>query len=256
MYRIRSSSGEEAVFKTLEEFNAAVRSGIIAAEDEIFHSRANKWLDVRSHPHYRSALGLGEENGNGHAPRLTPPSSAKPTPQSIWCSGGTAVLSKPARQHSGQRPAIGTAPRPDLGDSQKQPALTSSGARPALTQARPALNGPATGTEADDRRRRLRRLRRTRPWLPSRWRLRRAPSLRLPLLLLRQSPRLRPSQRRARNCSSSMWIFPSPSRHRSRNRLRMNSSSRAMALIARSAIRTGIGPSTTARPSTSCPAPN
>ena len=49
MYRIRSSSGEEAVFKTLEEFNAAVRSGIIAAEDEIFHSRANKWLDVRSH---------------------------------------------------------------------------------------------------------------------------------------------------------------------------------------------------------------
>lgn len=144
MYRIRSSSGEEAVFKTLEEFNAAVRSGIIAAEDEIFHSRANKWLDVRSHPHYRSALGLGEENGNGHAPRLTPPSSAKPTLSPFGVQAAPPSLSKPARQHSGQRPAIGTAPRPDLGDSQKQPALTSSGARPALTQARPALNGPAT----------------------------------------------------------------------------------------------------------------
>jgi hypothetical protein len=242
MYRIRSSSGEEAVFKTLEEFNAAVRSGIIAAEDEIFHSRANKWLDVRSHPHYRSALGLGEENGNGHAPRLTPPSSAKPTLSPFGVQAAPPSLSKPARQHSGQRPAIGTAPRPDLGDSQKQPALTSSGARPALTQARPALNGPATAPKPTIRRP-LRRLPRTRPWMPSRWRLRRAPSLRLPLLLLRRQSRLlRPSQRRARNCSSSTWNFPSPSQHRSRNQLRMNSSSRAMGLIARSAIRTGIGP--------------
>ena len=144
MYRIRSSSGEEAVFKTLEEFNAAVRSGIIAAEDEIFHSRANKWLDVKSHPHYRSALGLGEENGNGHAPRLTPPSSAKPTLSPFGVQAAPPSLSKPARQHSGQRPAIGTAPRPGLGDSQKQPALTSSGVPSTLTQARPALNGPAT----------------------------------------------------------------------------------------------------------------
>jgi len=144
MYRIRSSSGEEAVFKTLEEFNAAVRSGIIAAEDEIFHSRANKWLDVRSHPHYRSALGWDEESGNGNGPRHTAQGTAKPTLSPFGIQTAPPSLSKPARQHSGQRPAIGTAPRPDLGDSQKQPGLTSSGARPALTQARPALNGPAT----------------------------------------------------------------------------------------------------------------
>jgi hypothetical protein len=144
MYRIRSSSGEEAVFKTLEEFNAAVRSGIIAAEDEIFHSRANKWLDVKSHPHYRSALGLGEENGNGHAPRFTPPGSAKPTLSPFGVQAVPPSLSKPARQHSGQRPAIGTAPHPATGDSQKQPALTSSGVRPALTQVRPPLNSPTT----------------------------------------------------------------------------------------------------------------
>jgi len=143
MYRIRSSSGEEAVFKTLEEFNAAVRSGIIAAEDEIFHSRANKWLDVKSHPHYRSALGLGEENGNGHAPRLTPAGSAKPTLSPFGVQAAPPSLSKPARQHSGQRPAIGTAPRPATTDSLKQPAVTSSGVRPALTQVRPQLNSPA-----------------------------------------------------------------------------------------------------------------
>ena len=144
MYRIRSSSGEEAVFKTLEEFNAAVRSGIIAAEDEIFHSRANKWLDVRSHPHYRSALGWDEENGNANGARHTAQGTAKPTLSPFGVQTAPLSLSKPAGQHSGQRPAIGTASRPDLGDSQKQPALTSSGARPALTQARPALNGPAT----------------------------------------------------------------------------------------------------------------
>src|SRR5262245_24699174 len=140
MYRIRSSSGEEAVFKTLEEFNAAVRSGIITAEDEIFHSRANKWLDVKSHPHYRSALGWDEENGNGNGPRHTPPGTAKPSLSPFGVQAAPPSLTKPARHHSGQRPAIGTAPRPAIGDSQKQPALTSSGARPALTQVRPSLN--------------------------------------------------------------------------------------------------------------------
>jgi hypothetical protein len=141
MYRIRSSSGEEAVFKTLEEFNAAVRSGIITADDEIFHSRANKWLDVRSHPHYRSALGLAEEQANGNGSRLTPPGTAKPTLSPFGVQAAPPSLSKPARQHSGQRPAIGSPLRPAITDSQKQPALGSSGVRPALTQVRPALNG-------------------------------------------------------------------------------------------------------------------
>ena len=143
MYRIRSSSGEEAVFKTLEEFNAAVRSGIITAEDEIFHSRANKWLDVGSHPHYRSALGW-DENGNGTGPRPTAPGTAKPTLSPFGVQAPPPSLSKPARQHSGQRPAIGvSAPRPAITDNPNLPGLTNSGSRPALTEARPALNTPA-----------------------------------------------------------------------------------------------------------------
>jgi hypothetical protein len=55
MYRIRSGSGAEAVYNSLEEFTAAVRRGEVAPEAEIFHSRANRWLDVKSHPHYRGA---------------------------------------------------------------------------------------------------------------------------------------------------------------------------------------------------------
>ncbi len=61
MYRIRSGSGAEAVYNSLEEFNAAVRRGAVAPEDEIFHLRANRWLDVKSHPHYRLAI-----SGAGH----------------------------------------------------------------------------------------------------------------------------------------------------------------------------------------------
>ena len=56
MYRIRSTSGTEAVYDSLEEFTVAVRRGYVAPEDEIFHQRANRWLGVNSHPHYRSAI--------------------------------------------------------------------------------------------------------------------------------------------------------------------------------------------------------
>jgi hypothetical protein len=142
MYRIRSSSGEEAVFKTLEEFNAAVRSGIITAEDEIFHSRANKWLDVKSHPHYRSALGW-DDNGTGSGPRPTPAGTAKPTFSPFGVQVAPPSLSKPARHHSGQRPAIGvSAPRPAITDNPNPSGLTNSESRAGLTQARPALNTP------------------------------------------------------------------------------------------------------------------
>ena len=76
MYRIRSASGSEAVYNSLEEFHAAVRRGEVDAEDEIFHTRANRWLDVKSHPHYRSAVGW---NGSGE-PSLppAPPGAAHP----------------------------------------------------------------------------------------------------------------------------------------------------------------------------------
>lgn len=142
MYRIRSSSGEEAVYKTLEEFNAAVRSGIITAEDEIFHLRANKWLDVKSHPHYRSALGA-DENGAGSGHRPTPPGTAKPSLSPFGVQAAPPSLSKPARHHSGQRPAIGvSAPRPAITDNPNQPGPTNSASGPGLTQARPALNTP------------------------------------------------------------------------------------------------------------------
>lgn len=74
MYRIRSAAGAEANYSSLEEFTAAVRRGLVAPEDEIFHTRANRWLDVKSHPHYRTAL----EGAPPAAP--TPRPMAAPSP--------------------------------------------------------------------------------------------------------------------------------------------------------------------------------
>ncbi len=78
MYRIRSASGSEAVYNSLEEFHAAVRRGEVAAEDEIFHTRANRWLDVKSHPHYRSAVGW---NGSPEVSQPAAPPVASPAPR-------------------------------------------------------------------------------------------------------------------------------------------------------------------------------
>lgn len=77
MYRIRTAAGSEATYNSLEEFTAAVRRGAVVPEDEIFHTRANRWLDVKSHPHYRSAIEgwSGAPGAAAAAPAATPSSS-------------------------------------------------------------------------------------------------------------------------------------------------------------------------------------
>lgn len=73
MYKIRTAEGNETVYDSLEEFSAAVRRGAVTPNDEIFHTRAGRWLDIKSHPHYRSAITLaggpgGSPAGVGSAP--------------------------------------------------------------------------------------------------------------------------------------------------------------------------------------------
>jgi outer membrane biosynthesis protein TonB len=152
MYRIRTSSGEEQVFKTLEEFNAAVRNGSISADSEIFHSRADKWLDIKTHPHYRSALdpahGAPKSDGAGTRKPLVSPSGIQPglftgAPPSLSKSGirpAVNLPNPPQVGQSGARQAIGNGPVPPKVNSgtrpsaapMKEPALHQSGTRAAL----------------------------------------------------------------------------------------------------------------------------
>lgn len=55
MYRIRLTTGEEAVFRTVEELALAVRSGVVSPKSEVFHKAANRWLPVELHPDYQTA---------------------------------------------------------------------------------------------------------------------------------------------------------------------------------------------------------
>lgn len=90
MYKIRTAEGNETVYDSLEEFSAAVRRGAVTPNDEIFHTRAGRWLDIKSHPHYRSAITMA--NGAGGSP--------------------AGVGSVPASPQAGAGPAPAPAPAP------------------------------------------------------------------------------------------------------------------------------------------------
>ena len=52
--KVRNPSGSEFSFHTPEEFSHEVVRGIITAEWEIFHNKANHWLSVSEHPAFQA----------------------------------------------------------------------------------------------------------------------------------------------------------------------------------------------------------
>jgi hypothetical protein len=128
MYRIRSASGNEVSYNSLEEFSAAVRRGEVHPEDEIFHTRANRWLDVKSHPHYRSALTWHHHE----------PSAAATAPRAPGSAGAGSPAAAPARPAPGssaskaqvfERPVVRIAPQTTV-RPQLQPAAPAPQAEP------------------------------------------------------------------------------------------------------------------------------
>ncbi len=144
MYRIRSAAGTEAVYNSLEEFSAAVHRGAVHPEDEIFHTRANRWLDVKSHPHYRSALDWSGPVSAPAAPAPTPP-----PPPMRTAPAQTPVATSSSRAQVFERPQVKAAPqttlRPQLqaASAPKLPAPASlTPAAPASTPAPARPSGP------------------------------------------------------------------------------------------------------------------
>jgi len=125
MYRIRSVSGTEAVYNSLEEFTAAVRRGAVTPDDEIFHSRANRWLDVKSHPHYRSAInwsGPLSADAIFAAPPAPPaPKPAAPAAAGPRHGGGLQPPRQVAEIPAAPRPAGATVLRPQLSATPPSP---------------------------------------------------------------------------------------------------------------------------------------
>ena len=147
MYRIRSASGNEVSYGSLEEFSAAVRRGEVHPEDQIFHTRANRWLDVKSHPHYRSATTWhGHEPAAAAAPRA-PAQPTAPAPAPAPAPARPAPSAPPSSSSRAQvfeRPVIRSAPqttvRPQLQPAPAAPvpapeAVTAQRAEAASTVA-------------------------------------------------------------------------------------------------------------------------
>ena len=120
MYRIRRESGEEVTFGSVDEFGAAVAAGVVTAKAEIFHARAEKWLPIASHPHFK----LAQDRING---------AAAPKPP-VRTPGLTASGQRPAVGASGQRPAIGA--------SGQRPAVTAPQQGVPPTAASPTSSAP------------------------------------------------------------------------------------------------------------------
>ena len=151
MYRIRSASGTEAVFKSLEEFTAAVRRGEVAPEDEIFHSRANRWLDVKSHPHYRSAINWSgplsaDAIFSGPATPVPPAPPPRQAPQPVSAHNGQQVRLQVAEIPAAAKPAVTNVYRPQL-VAEKPAQSPQSSATPAPAAA-PAPLAPSPAVKS------------------------------------------------------------------------------------------------------------
>ena len=95
MYRIRLASGQEQVYRSIQELTAGVQRGEVTAESEIYHQRTERWLSIESHPHYRMAVEGGTATRQSRL-KFTRPSSPI--------------------TNSGVRPTPPAAERPDQGD--------------------------------------------------------------------------------------------------------------------------------------------
>lgn len=55
MFRVRLPSGEEAVYRSIEELALGISSGVVSEQAEIFHSTNQQWLPIARHPQFEAA---------------------------------------------------------------------------------------------------------------------------------------------------------------------------------------------------------
>jgi hypothetical protein len=58
MYRIELSPGEETAFRSIEELAVAIKRGVVTSHARIWHNASGKWLPIEFHPHYKIAASM------------------------------------------------------------------------------------------------------------------------------------------------------------------------------------------------------
>jgi len=144
MYRIRTASGQEQLYRSIQELTAGVQRGEVTADAEIYHQRSERWLSVQTHPHYKMAVDGGATTPRSPRLKLTrpatpaPTSGVRPTPPAAQQPGQTDLeelnrllvlldpLPTPAQRAEPEPPALalvrsGPAPVPPMSvDDQPQ----------------------------------------------------------------------------------------------------------------------------------------
>jgi hypothetical protein len=127
MYRIEVKSGEEVVFRTIEELATGIRNGFVTPRARIYHAASQKWLPIEFHPHYKKAL-AGDFTPTPPAPQAS--LAAMPTPTFAFPSAAPAPVpsspaASPAAPPASAAPVI-TAPSPERAPSPPPPKAVPS----------------------------------------------------------------------------------------------------------------------------------
>lgn len=92
MYRIRLASGAETTYHSIDELTSALQGGEVTAEALIYHQRADRWLTITNHPHYKIAMtrATGEH-----------PAGSRPVPSAQPDAGKRQVIAaiRPSGSH-------------------------------------------------------------------------------------------------------------------------------------------------------------
>src|SRR5688572_8835995 len=92
MYRLRSKSGDESVFRTPEEIRSALLSGIATPDAQIWDSELKGWVPLLEHALYKqiAAAPADRKSGAARASGATPLPTPKPTPKLVIKRPGDA----------------------------------------------------------------------------------------------------------------------------------------------------------------------
>lgn len=143
MYRIEVATGDETVFRTIEELATGIRNGLITPRSRIYHAASQKWLAIELHPHYKKALDLvtgGAPMIDTGVTRPTPRRTPAPSP-----APGPTPSSPPALHTSRVepwRPPVTPKPAPAAPPAPTRPPSASLPPQPSARPAPPPSPAP------------------------------------------------------------------------------------------------------------------
>lgn len=145
MYRIRRLTGGEITLASLDELAAAIVAGTVTADAEIHHQRADRWLPIANHPHFKIASDRAGSAARP-APKSAPtpaPTPAQPALRLVRSDMGAPVAAAP----ESRPPSRWTPPRPSVATPRSTgsaaPAMEPSSQLVEFVAEAPAVEAPA-----------------------------------------------------------------------------------------------------------------